>query len=115
MNSNLQLRFRFAGAMRKPRPAIRFLSVLAAIALFAMESIALAHEIEHDLELHDEPSCSLHLYTASFAKVAGGEFCFTPTPVPESFDTTPTVATVHVTLALGYRGRAPPRGDSNLN
>lgn len=85
------------------------LAVLVAIALLAVETIALAHEIEHDTGQHDEPSCPLHLFVTGFAKTPGAELSFAPAPAPDIFEVIPAIVAPRATLVLGYRGRAPPR------
>jgi hypothetical protein len=79
-----------------------------AVAFLAIQAIALAHELKHDLRQHDDSSCVLHLYT----KHAGGKLnagsllptLYTASESPTFPDTTILVST----SALGYRTRAPP-------
>jgi hypothetical protein len=43
----------------------RWIAWLLATAFIAIQAIALAHELKHDLRQHDDASCVLHLQTKS--------------------------------------------------
>ena len=92
----------------------RFLAIVAAIALLAIGTIALAHEIEHDLGNHDEPSCPLHLYVSNVG-AAAGEAGHVPVADLATPDPAAAIATPQTALRLGYRGRAPPRAIALLS
>jgi hypothetical protein len=101
--------------MRPSRGQQQLLAVLGTIALLAIESIALAHEIEHDLGQHDEPTCALHLFVSNFGKSAADGFSIACAVVPAEFDVVPRSAAPSLALVLGYHGRAPPRAAARFS
>lgn len=97
--------------MSKRRTAARLLPWLLAAAFLAVQTATFAHELKHDLDLHDDPSCILHLYTKHVGHTVA--------------DTAPALIAVPQALAaarasrdagdeprLGYRTRAPPLSSS---
>jgi hypothetical protein len=94
--------------MRSTRRYKSLIAVLASIAFLAIEAIALAHEIEHDLEQHNESSCALHLYIGHAGTTPNAVVGVDAHPLPDSFLPSPAVATPVTTPRLAYRGRAPP-------
>lgn len=91
--------------MRRRRSVLAW---LLAAAFVAVTNAALAHELKHELKQHDEIACALHLYSGHHGKAAAP--CRAPLPVATS--DAPATATPagfrSATVALGYRGRAPP-------
>jgi len=91
---------------RRAKPT--WIAWLLAVALLAIQAIALAHEIKHDLRQHDDSACVLHLYT----KHAGGKLnadsllpaLYTANENPACVDAGMPVSAP----SLGYRTRAPP-------
>jgi hypothetical protein len=87
---------------------IRYLSAFAVVALLVLQTAAFAHEIEHDLEQHDEPTCALHLYTGQAGKTAASDLGL-PVAVTSTFYTViPSPRAPQTQFVAGYRGRAPP-------
>ena len=101
--------------MRPSRRQRRFLAVLGAIAFIAVESIALAHEIEHDLGHHDEPACALHLYIGNADNAVADGIGLACAIVPVRFDVAPHSGARHSALVLGYHGRAPPHAGAQFS
>jgi hypothetical protein len=104
-----------AGAMRHSRCQKKLLAVLGTIALLAIESIALAHEIEHDLGHHDEPACALHLYIGNAGNPVADGIGLACAIVPVRFDVPPHSGARYSTLVLGYHGRAPPHAGAQFS
>jgi hypothetical protein len=95
--------------VRSSRFPIHLLSALAAVALLILQTVAIAHEVEHNLNQHDEPTCALHLYTGH----AGHPAYIDSDPLivaPASIAAAPFVFFTTSRHVLAYRGRAPPRG-----
>jgi hypothetical protein len=90
------------------RRQIRCLPVLAALALLILQTAAFAHEIEHDLEQHDEPACALHLYTGQAGKPAGTDAIPIITITPTFYTVIPNPHAPRSQRLPAYRGRAPP-------
>jgi len=94
--------------MRSTRRHSSLIALLAAIVFLAIQTIALAHEIDHDLAQHNEPSCALHLYVGHAGTTPNTTISIDVHPLPDSFLPPSTVAAFDVTPQLAYRGRAPP-------
>lgn len=94
--------------MRSARRCSSLIAILAAIVFLAIETIALAHEIEHDLDQHDEPTCALHLYVGHVGDTPIAAVSVNVVPMPNNFLLSPDVAAPAAIPRLAYRGRAPP-------
>lgn len=90
---------------RRAKPG--FVPWLLAVALLAVQALTFAHELQHDLHQHDDPSCVLHLHTKHAGHpsadvalvVVAASRALAPSTESGAIDTTPV---------LGYRTRAPP-------
>ena len=94
--------------MRSTRRHPSLFALLATIAFLALETMALAHEIEHDLAQHSEPTCALHLYVGHAGTTPVATASIDVHLLPDSFLPPPAVAAPKATPRLAYRGRAPP-------
>lgn len=94
--------------MRSTRRNSSLITLLASIAFLAVEAIALAHEIEHDLAQHSEPSCALHLYVGHAGTTPNATVSIDLHPLTDSFLPPPAVAAPETAPRLAYYGRAPP-------
>lgn len=94
--------------MRRPRRYSSLIALLASLAFFAIGTIAMAHEIEHDLAQHDEPSCALHLYVGHAGTTPNATVSIDLRPLTDSFLLPPAVASPETAPRLPYYGRAPP-------
>lgn len=93
--------------MARPKVQRKFVLWLLAAAFFALQTAALAHELQHDLRQHNEAACALHLHAEQTGQAAAGS----PLPVAVVLDNAPTrlaPAQVHASAALAYYTRAPP-------
>ena len=80
---------------------------LLAAMFLAAQAAAFAHELQHDLRLHNEPACVLHLHVQQAGQPAAEAFvALVPGPVAPR----PPRATAQfrAPIALGYHTRAPP-------
>ncbi len=93
------------------RAALCFLPWLLAAAFLAVQTATFAHELKHDLKLHDDPSCVLHLYTKHAGHAVGDA---TPAFValPEAHAAARVTCDAGGEPQLGYRTRAPPASSS---
>lgn len=94
--------------MRFYTPKIKIQSWLLAIAFLAVQAIALAHEIKHDLQQHNDPSCVLHLHAKQSGDTPSAQLRLT---APLAFDTalfTHETRPLVARWALPYKSRAPP-------
>jgi hypothetical protein len=94
--------------MQRTRVPKRLLACLAAAAFVALETIALAHEVEHDLAQHDEPVCGLHLYIGHFGKASAAPSSIVVAPLSAFYLAASFPELPQAPRVLGYRGRAPP-------
>lgn len=80
---------------------------LLAAVLLAAQAMAFAHELQHDLRLHNDAACVLHLHAQQAGQPAAEAFvALAPGPVAPP----PPRATAQfrAPIALGYHTRAPP-------
>lgn len=85
----------------------KLISWLLAAAFLAIQAIALAHEIKHDLRQHNDATCVLHLYTKHHGP-ATTDAALYATPIPCDAPPPPPGARVRTAPTLGYHTRAPP-------
>lgn len=86
----------------------RWFAWLLAVAFIAVQAMALAHEIKHDLRQHDDASCVLHLQVKSVGGDSHGTLVLAP--LYTGLGTLPgSDITIDLPLrATGYHSRAPP-------
>lgn len=94
--------------MIRRRTRSRLVPWLCATVFLALQAVALAHELTHDLRQHNDAACVLHLHAKQSGAPAAAQALFAPVFVAD-----PTLApgdsVVPFSLpALGYRPRAPP-------
>lgn len=85
----------------------RFSVWLAAVAFLAIQTVAFAHEIKHDLHQHDA-SCALHVYAEQVGKLPAADVAFVAVILP---DVVPIAEPITLTVAPSaprYLSRAPP-------
>lgn len=99
--------------MRSTRRHSSLIAPLAAIVFLAIQTIALAHEIEHDLAQHDEPGCGLHLYISHFGKASAALPIIVVAPLSALYLAASFPQMPQAPRVLGYRGRAPPLSASS--
>jgi hypothetical protein len=85
----------------------KFTAWLATVAFLAIQTIAFAHEIKHDLHQHDA-SCALHVYVEQVGKVPTGDIAFVAVVLPDAVLIALDVAIALASPAPLYRTRAPP-------
>lgn len=78
-----------------------------AAAFLAAQAIAFAHELQHDLRLHDDPSCLLHLHTQQ-TNHAPADTALPIVVAARDAPPPPPTAAVGIAPVLGYQTRAPP-------
>lgn len=97
--------------MMKRRTKPQFVPWLLAVAFLAVQALAFAHELQHDLQQHDDPSCVLHLHTKH-----AGHPAATVAPIvaalPDAIVPAAASGAIAATPILGYRTRAPPLSSS---
>lgn len=83
-------------------------SWLLAAAFVAITTTALAHELQHDLEQHDDSACALHLYAGGSAKAPAGGYAIAVSGVHDRPAVSGQTIFPFPPRVLGYNVRAPP-------
>lgn len=93
--------------MATRRKITRFAPWLLAAVLLTVQALTFAHELQHDLHQHDDPSCVLHLH---LKQTGHPPAAIALLPSSASHDMAPAAACTEAAAApvLGYRTRAPP-------
>ena len=78
-----------------------------AVTFLAIETLALAHEIQHDLRQH-ESSCALHIYAGELGKTPTAVSGVALANTVQEFYSIPISGPIFSLPALGYHVRAPP-------
>jgi hypothetical protein len=86
---------------------LRLVPWLLAAALIAVQALAFAHELQHDLKQHDDASCVLHLHT-KHAGHPSPTLTLPAAAVPHAIVAPAVSVHIDAAPALGYRTRAPP-------
>lgn len=100
--------------MRRTRRYSSLITFAVAATFLAIGTTALAHEIEHDLEQHSEPSCGLHLYVGHAGKPPMAAVNVNVILIPDAFPLPPNVGAPVSIARFAYRGRAPPSLTSTI-
>lgn len=93
--------------MNKRSTMFRLAPWLLAVVLLAAQTLALAHEIKHDLRQHDDASCVLHLHSKHHGQAATA-MALSGAIVPHAAPVLLAVTQPRAVAPLGYRTRAPP-------
>jgi hypothetical protein len=86
---------------------LKLASWLLAAAFLAIQAIAFAHEIKHDLHQHDS-TCALHVYADHLGKAPTASTGFALVVLPDATFVSPDTVAIHASPAVGYHSRAPP-------
>lgn len=82
---------------------------VVAIMFLAAQTAAAAHELQHALHHHENPSCAMHLYADHVGKAPSDVVAVS---LPRQLHDAPAarvLVLVPTTTALGYYTRGPPR------
>ena len=90
-----------------PRLESRLIPWLLAMVFLAVQAIAFTHELQHDLRVHADPSCLLHLQAQQTHHTAAGIALPVVAAAPDVPSSPPT-ANTGIAPVLGYQTRAPP-------
>jgi hypothetical protein len=85
----------------------RFAGLVLSLLLVAVETGALAHEIEHHLKNTDQP-CAQCLFVNHHGAATAAVVTFSPTVIPEAFPPALATSVVLGCYVSGYAARAPP-------
>lgn len=86
----------------------RWIAWLFALAFIAVQAIALAHELKHDLRQHDDASCVLHLQAKSVGDNAPITVLLAPFYTGAGTLPASDAAIGMPLRPTGYHSRAPP-------
>lgn len=94
--------------MIRSRTKSRLIPLLLAAAFLAVQAVALAHEINHDLRQHNDASCVLHLYSKHAGGSPAATFLLAPPLIAAHVALAPATTLPFSPPALGFQSRAPP-------
>jgi hypothetical protein len=99
----------FSASFRKlSSTRMRVVASLLVLAFLTVEAAAFTHELRHDLQQHDDPSCVLHLYAEHLAKTTTAHAAVIAAPLQHAIQTSPDVRIVALARLFNYHVRAPP-------
>ena len=91
----------------RPRLHKGLASWLLAAVFVAVQAIAFAHEIKHDLHQHDA-SCALHFYAEHLGKAPTSAVGFVAIVIPGESPVRSEAGDASTSASVSYQSRAPP-------